>query len=113
MKPNSFIIALLIVMVSISIKGNETMILINLKSIVHENPSLQGNVIPSFSWQMQSEQRNQVQTAYQVMVSESHDLLKTSKGIVWDSGKLNSAKIKISTIMRKKKLYIATHKDYA
>ena len=90
MKTYSFVIAILIVMVSISVKGNEPISLINLKSSLNENPSFPGKVNPLFSWQMLTGQRNQVQSAYQIKVSENRELLKTSKEFIWDSGKLNS-----------------------
>ena len=91
MKTNSLIIILLVIMGSLSLKGNASVSIKNLKSTVNEHPSLPGKVTALFSWQMQTGQRNQVQTAYQVMVSETQDQLNTSKGIVWDSGKLNSS----------------------
>ena len=81
MKTNSLIIILLVIMISLSLKGNAAVSIKNLKSTITEQPSLPGKVTALFSWQMQTVQRNQVQTAYQVLVSETQDQLKTSKGI--------------------------------
>ena len=45
---------------------------------------------PALSWQMRSEQRGQVQTAYRVLVADDATLLDAQWGNVWDSGKQNS-----------------------
>jgi len=42
---------------------------------------------PRFSWKILSNQRNIIQSAYQILVSESIDELKKGKGNCWDSGK--------------------------
>src|SRR5690625_1497100 len=43
---------------------------------------------PSLSWKLQSANRDEVQTAYQIRVASSQDLLSSPD--VWDSGKVNS-----------------------
>jgi hypothetical protein len=45
---------------------------------------------PRLSWQVQSDARGQRQTAYQVMVASSADLLGREKGDLWDSGRVES-----------------------
>ena len=47
-------------------------------------------VKPRLSWILESEQRAQVQSAYQVLVASSEENLKRNKGDLWDSGKVNS-----------------------
>jgi hypothetical protein len=42
---------------------------------------------PRLSWQLNSAQRNQTQTAYRVLVSDSAELLQKGQGTIWDSGK--------------------------
>ncbi len=42
---------------------------------------------PRLSWQLNSNQRNQAQTAYRVLVSDSPESLQKGQGNVWDSGK--------------------------
>ncbi len=42
---------------------------------------------PSFSWQSDSQERNWRQTAYEILVASTIDLLKVGKADVWDSGK--------------------------
>jgi hypothetical protein len=45
---------------------------------------------PGLSWQLSSKQRNIIQTAYRVLVSDNPAFLKNGKGNVWDSKKVNS-----------------------
>jgi alpha-L-rhamnosidase len=45
---------------------------------------------PRFSWVIESGHRGESQTAYQVLVASSEELLKQDKGDLWDSGKLKS-----------------------
>jgi alpha-L-rhamnosidase len=45
-----------------------------------------GNKAPRFSWQLQTEGRNEMQTAYEIRVSEQVN----GKGLVWNSGKIAS-----------------------
>lgn len=90
MKTFTLIITFLVLMLSLFVQGKEHVSIINLKATVNDDPSLPGKMIPLFSWQMKTEQRNQSQAAYQVLVSETQDQLNASKGVIWDSGKLNS-----------------------
>ena len=41
---------------------------------------------PRLSWAIESNRRSDRQTAYQVLVASSEDLLKQDKGDLWDSG---------------------------
>lgn len=45
---------------------------------------------PRLSWVLTSDQRGEKQTAYQVLVASSVELLNADKGDVWDSGKVKS-----------------------
>ncbi len=63
----------------------------NLKCILNENPATR-EMDAFLSWQISSEHRNQLQSAYQIVVAGNPDDLKTSKNILWDSGKINSDK---------------------
>jgi alpha-L-rhamnosidase len=45
---------------------------------------------PRFQWLPQSSERNEKQTAYQILVSTSAQLLAKDDGNVWDSGKVSS-----------------------
>ncbi len=43
-----------------------------------------------FSWQIQSDQRSQVQSAYEIWVSDSPENLKKTTKLIWNSGKVKS-----------------------
>ena len=45
---------------------------------------------PRLSWRLQSEERRQRQTAYQVLVASTPELLQRGHGDLWDSGKVMS-----------------------
>lgn len=49
------------------------------------------NTQPELSWELQSNQRNVVQTAYQVMVADNPQSLIKGTGNIWDSKQVNSA----------------------
>jgi len=63
----------------------------NLKCILNENSATR-EMDAFFSWQITSELRNQLQSAYQIEVAINSDNLKTSKNILWNSEKINSDK---------------------
>jgi alpha-L-rhamnosidase len=45
---------------------------------------------PLLGWVVESEEPDQVQTAYQILVASDEKLLKRKKGDLWDSGKIES-----------------------
>ncbi|MEY4916421.1 MAG: hypothetical protein RL616_334, partial [Verrucomicrobiota bacterium] len=45
---------------------------------------------PRLFWQVESDERDQAQIAYQLLVASSEQLLKAGKGDLWDSGKISS-----------------------
>ena len=45
---------------------------------------------PRLGWQLQSEQRGQMQTAYQVLAASELDRLARDDGELWDSGRVAS-----------------------
>lgn len=56
-----------------------------------ENPVGTGNN-PDFSWILESSKNNQIQTAWQIVVSSDAAGVQNSSGELWDSGKILSAK---------------------
>ncbi|HEY3391513.1 MAG TPA: family 78 glycoside hydrolase catalytic domain, partial [Lacipirellulaceae bacterium] len=48
------------------------------------------NSCPSFTWRMESEQRNIRQTAYRICVATNEEALREGKADLWDSGKVSS-----------------------
>ncbi len=47
-------------------------------------------VYPRFSWTLTSRKRNQIQTAYEIIVSDNLKDIKANKGNIWTSGIVNS-----------------------
>jgi len=45
---------------------------------------------PQLSWIIESDRRSEVQTAYQVLVASTPELLTADHGDLWDSGKVAS-----------------------
>lgn len=64
----------------------------NLRCEMLVNPLGIDAVQPRFSWQLESEKRNVVQTSYQIIVSSSEQKLKTGDGDVWKSVTINDSK---------------------
>lgn len=72
--------------------GESTLLSVkNLKCTINEKTITAPKMDVIFSWQISSEQRNQLQSAYQIEMAINPDDLKTSKNILWDSGKITSA----------------------
>jgi alpha-L-rhamnosidase len=66
---------------------------INVKNLLCENkvnPLGIGIVHPQLTWQISSDQRNVVQTAYEIKVSENIPDFKSEKELVWNTGKIYS-----------------------
>jgi alpha-L-rhamnosidase len=54
------------------------------------NPLGIDSSVPRLSWTLTSGRRGEVQTAYQILVSSSKQLLDANTGNLWDSGKVSS-----------------------
>lgn len=54
------------------------------------NPLGIDTAVPRLSWKLQSEQRGQKQTSYQILVASDPILLSKDQGNLWDSGKVFS-----------------------
>lgn len=70
-------------------KGDK-IIVDNLTCEYKVNPLGISSLNPRLGWQLKSDERNQSQSAYQIIVSDDPELLKAGKGNVWDSKKVNS-----------------------
>jgi alpha-L-rhamnosidase len=55
-----------------------------------ENPLGIDITQPRLSWKLHSTERNEMQTAYQILVASSEKDLAENKGTLWDSGKISS-----------------------
>jgi len=62
----------------------------NLRCEYLQNPLGIDVVKPRLSWITESNQRGWMQSAYQILVASSEDILKQDKGDLWDSGKIQS-----------------------
>ena len=59
----------------------------NLRCEQEENPLGIETGQPCFSWQIQAQQRNFEQSAWQILVADSPEKLQAGNGNIWDSGK--------------------------
>jgi len=62
---------------------------INLRTEYKVNPVIDSPK-PRFSWELTSTKRGQNQTAFQIMIASSTELLEVNKSDIWDSKKINS-----------------------
>jgi alpha-L-rhamnosidase len=63
---------------------------VNLQCEYRLNPQGLDVVQPRLFWEVQSAERDQMQTAYQILVASSEPLLQKNAGDLWDSGKVAS-----------------------
>lgn len=70
--------------------GRSEMMIPYLKCEYQTNPLGIANLHPRLSWQLESNVRNQKQSAYRILVSESLEKLDKNTGEIWDSKKVRS-----------------------
>lgn len=75
---------------SIETYGQTKLTVSNLRCEHKANPVGVQNQQPRLSWQIQSNKRNQIQSAYRILVADSQDKLKANNGNVWDSKKVHA-----------------------
>jgi alpha-L-rhamnosidase len=63
----------------------------NLQCEYHANPLGIDVLQPRLTWQLQSRERDQHQTAYEILVASDENSLAQNVGDLWDSGKISSA----------------------
>ena len=78
----------------------------NLQCEHKNNPLGINTTAPQFSWQLQSPQRNVVQTGYRILVADKQELLQKNIGNIWDSKKINSNQ-SIQVLFKGKKINAA------
>jgi alpha-L-rhamnosidase len=64
---------------------------VNLKCVNKIEPIGIDQASPRLSWQLQSDQRGVVQTAYRILVADNLEVLNNNQGNVWDTKKINSS----------------------
>jgi len=62
----------------------------NLRCEYLVNPIEIDTPFPRFSWILEHEQRNQSQSAYEIIVSSEESLSSSEEGDLWDTGKVIS-----------------------
>lgn len=62
----------------------------NLQCEYRSNPPGIDQRQPRLTWQVQSSERGQAQTGYQILVASSQELLRNNQGDLWDSGRVSS-----------------------
>lgn len=70
--------------------GNKNLKLSRLECEYKINPVGLDVLAPRLSWEINSDSRNVLQTAYQIFVASAADLLKKDEGDMWNSGKISS-----------------------
>lgn len=70
--------------------NSETLTVSNLRCEYLTNPMGIDNTAPRLSWELEGNGRNLNQSAYQIMVASSSELLDQDKGDLWDSQKITS-----------------------
>jgi alpha-L-rhamnosidase len=73
-----------------SVAAAETLEIDHLRCEYLENPLGIDVTEPRLSWQVESSQRAQKQTAYRILVASSQDLLDQNQADLWDTGKVKS-----------------------
>jgi len=81
---------LLALILTVALNGNAAMPPLALRCEYRVNPAGIDEVQPRLSWRVESSERGQKQTAYQILVASSPELLQANTGDLWDSGKISS-----------------------
>ncbi|MEP6727188.1 MAG: family 78 glycoside hydrolase catalytic domain [Bacteroidota bacterium] len=68
----------------------QKLIVTNLRCEYRENPLGVDAARPGFSWELQSDRQNILQTAYRIIVADDSSLLQKNGGNIWDSKKIMS-----------------------
>jgi hypothetical protein len=84
-------VILLFMLCAISVSAAPSFSLYDLRCEQEKNPVGIDTQRPHFSWKTYSEKRGFIQSAYQILVSDTPDALSKNKGNVWNSGKVSSS----------------------
>ncbi len=85
----------------------QNIVVTNLQCEHKVNPGAINTAAPQFGWQLQSLQRNVMQTAYRILVATNPQLLQKNIGNTWNSKKISSDQ-SIQILFNGKKLNAAT-----
>ena len=81
----------LLLSVSINLQGYSQIAVKNLKCEYLDNPIGIDETHPRFTWQMESQQSGNAQTAYELAVGTVESEVVSGKGNAWESGTVNSS----------------------
>lgn len=73
------------------IAAAQSLVVVNPRCEYRSNPLGVDTEKPSLSWEIQSRQKDVLQTAYRILVADDSALLAANQGNIWDSKKANSA----------------------
>lgn len=82
----------LVLLISVKSTSIAAVYVQHLQSEMLTNPQGIGTALPRLSWQITSDERNAMQTAYQVLVASSPQKLANNEGDLWNSNKVNSSR---------------------
>ncbi|MBN2519516.1 MAG: family 78 glycoside hydrolase catalytic domain [Bacteroidales bacterium] len=84
---NNIIFFLLLLLINLTCSNNHYISILNLQCNYKENPV---GILPKpqFSWILESEIRNQSQSAYHMLIADNPNLLKKDIGNIWDTKKV-------------------------
>lgn len=91
MKNNLFNICIICMLFPLILQAADTHSVYNLRCEQEENPLGIETLQPRFSWQIQAQQRNFEQSAWQILVADSPEKLQIDNGNIWNSGKNKSS----------------------
>ena len=91
MKTKPFSICILFILFPVLLQATGTHSVYNLRCEHEEEPLGIETPQPRFSWQIQAQERNFEQSAWQILVADSPEKLQAGDGNIWDSGKNNSS----------------------
>jgi alpha-L-rhamnosidase len=80
----------LFLLVHSAVFGQANILVTGLRCDHRSNPLGVENLYPGLSWQLNSPENGQKQTAYQILVASSPDKLNPSEADLWNSGKVSS-----------------------
>ncbi len=82
--------ATVLVQTSVAQNERDTISVVELRCEYSERPLAVDIDKPHFSWALSSKHRDQRQSAYQILVASSPELLQSNQGNKWDSGRVES-----------------------
>ncbi len=91
MKKVIFTLLIIIAFSSVQFTNGASSHVLNLKCENSANPTGIDIPNPRLSWNIETDQRNWIQSAYQIIVASDPVKLNRNKGDIWDSGKMTSS----------------------